>query len=152
MTPHTPKSLREVESMRPNVCPVCEGRKVRYDHDTLTWGPLPCIACKGTGIGPVGRDQTDAARQKARESMARARELRRQNPRGWTAAEDRFILASSDQIASERPGRNRPRNWFEWLADELLRAFPQKPRRTVVSLRARILRLETNRRKGNSHA
>lgn len=95
------------------ICPVCHGKRVRYNHDTQTWGPDPCIACGGSGEGPVGNQQSPETRDKAR--TPRPRRMLVRSSRAWTPAEIRYLRR---EMAKPRPHGKR-QEWLRKLAARL---------------------------------
>lgn len=129
------------------ICPVCRGSKLRYDNDASVWGPEPCIACKGSGIGPAGNRATEGMLHK----MLATRQERSGRAHGnghvpWLPAEDAYILqaeAAWRATAKAAQGKHRPQGWYERLADTLHRLFPEQPLRSKVAVKQRIMRLAT---------
>jgi hypothetical protein len=134
------------------ICPVCRGSKLRYNDDTRSWGPQSCIACGGSGMGPVGNQAADATLDK----MKATRLERGIRPHGnghvpWLPAEDDYITkvdAAWRQTATARRGGHRPQGWYERLADELHRLFPDQPLRSKNAVKQRIMRLNPTATEG----
>lgn len=132
------------------ICPVCHGSKLRYNG--TSWGPQSCIACGGSGMGPVGNRATDATLDK----MQATRLERGIRPHGnghvpWLPEEDAYVVKADQswqRTAAARRGSHRPQGWYERLANELHRLFPDQPLRSKNAVKQRIMRLNPTATEG----
>lgn len=103
-------------------------------------------------MGPVGNRATDATLDK----MQATRLERGIRPHGnghvpWSAEEDAFaVKAETIWRGTIRclEGRHRPMGWYERLAQELHRMFPDQPLRSKTAVKQRIMRLCPTDREG----
>jgi hypothetical protein len=130
----------------PVICPVCRGSKLRYNPETVSWGPDPCIACGGSGEGPRGSEVSPELRERQRvaraEFLRHRKEAKHRRRTGWSKAEDRYILRQEAEwrMTAQETGRiRRPGSWYHDLVADLAERFGSI--RTAIALKARIKRL-----------
>ena len=103
-------------------------------------------------MGPVGNRMTEATLGK----MQATRLERGIRPHGnghvpWLPEEDAYVVKADQswqRTAAARRGSHRPQGWYERLANELHRLFPDQPLRSKNAVKQRIMRLNPTATEG----